>query len=87
MTKLVHKRIRMQIVLIVILCICYFAIPVSLAFFPSKVNQFQLFGLISFTWFYTFLQIPLTWILGWIYWYKAKKLDEKMKAVVQGELS
>jgi len=83
--QLIRERMRLQINLLVILCCCYFTIPLALIWFPEIMNQTTLFGGMSLTWLHTFLLIPLTWILGWVYWQKAKQLDKKVQAVLQEE--
>jgi len=84
--KLVRKRIKLIVWLLGILFISYFTIPLALALFPDKMTQPTFLGGASFLWVYTFWQIPLTWVMGGIYWYKAKGLDRKMHEVLQEEM-
>lgn len=53
----------------------YLSLPVSIGLFPEFMSQPR-FGWLSWAWIYSFVQIGMTWVLGWIYWRKSKELDE-----------
>lgn len=59
----------------------YLSLPVSIGLFPEFMSQPRI-GWVSIAWIYSFMQIGMTWILGFIYWIKSKQFDElivKMK--------
>lgn len=68
----------------VLAIIFYLALPLSLAVIPHTMNKSTLFGL-SWAWVYAFLQILMTWLIGWIYWVKAKQLDQLVERMRQEE--
>lgn len=68
----------------VLAIIFYLALPLSLAVIPHTMNKSTLFGL-SWAWVYAFLQILMTWLIGWIYWVKAKQLDMLVERMRQEE--
>lgn len=55
--------------------IFYFLLPVSIGFFPDFMSQPRI-GWVSLAWIYSFTQVGMTWLIGWVYWTKAKELDE-----------
>jgi len=55
--------------------IFYISLPLSIGLFPDFMSKPRI-DWISFAWIYSFLQVFMTWLFGWIYWLKAKKLDE-----------
>lgn len=83
MMAIVQKKYRFMIVLICILFMSYFLLPVMLAWFPEFI-QLKVFGHVSIIWIYTFLQIPITWLLGWIYYQKAKEFDRQIEELETG---
>lgn len=68
----------------VLAIIFYLALPLSLAVIPHTMNKSTLFGL-SWAWVYAFLQVLMTWLIGWIYWVKAKQLDMLVERMRQEE--
>ncbi len=68
----------------VLAVIFYMSLPLSLAVIPDKMNEHALFGL-SWAWLYAFLQVLMTWLIGWIYWVKAKQLDQLVERMRQEE--
>jgi len=54
--------------------IFFMFLPISLAFFPEFMKTSP-FGLLTWAWIFAFLQVVMTWIIGWIYWVRAKHLD------------
>jgi len=64
--------------------IFYLALPLSLTVIPHTMNKSALFGL-SWAWVYAFLQVLMTWLIGWIYWIKAKQLDLLVERMRQEE--
>jgi len=53
----------------------YMFLPISIGLFPDFMSTPRL-GWVSWAWIYSFAQIGVTWLLGWIYWVKAKELDK-----------
>ncbi|MBP1970562.1 uncharacterized membrane protein (DUF485 family) [Virgibacillus natechei] len=83
--QLMKKRRRLLIKLLTFLIIFYFALPLTLTFFPYQMNRAIPFVGISWGWLYAFAQIPMTWILGWIYYRNAKDFDRFIEQIKQGE--
>lgn len=81
--SLLYQKRRLLFFLLAVLSISYFGIPFALIYFPDIINQPILYEDISWTWLYTFLQIPMTWLLGWIYWQKAKQFDKQVQVILQ----
>ncbi|WP_407058260.1 DUF485 domain-containing protein [Tigheibacillus jepli] len=46
---------------------------------PSPIMQ------ISWAWLYAFLQIPMTWVLVFVYYSVMKRFDRLLKKLVQGD--
>lgn len=75
---------RLFLIWITILAlIFYLALPFSLAIIPETMNTSPI-GSLSWAWIYAFIQVIMTWIIGWIYWIKAKQLD-KLVAEIKRE--
>lgn len=68
----------------VLASIFYLALPLSLAVIPEQMNRPAIFGM-SWAWIYAFMQVMMTWVIGWIYWIKAKQLDKLVERIKQGE--
>lgn len=78
------RKKRFLIHILIFLFIFYFGLPFSLTFFPGWMNRSVLFNGITWGWIYAFAQIPMTWILGSIYAYKANTLDRLQHDLKQG---
>lgn len=76
-------RRKFIIPLIIFLIIFYSFLPVSLALWPDLVTQPTLIWGLPFIWLYAFLQILMTWFVGWLYWLRTKRLDEIVKEMRQ----
>lgn len=81
MLKLIQEKHRLLMILLVILAVFYFFIPLSLTFFPSWVLKKTLIFGLPFLWLYTFLQLPITWLMAWYYSYRAKKFEASIAAL------
>src|SRR5690625_7688957 len=82
---LVRRKKKLIYCLLIILFGSYFLPPFSLMFFPGWMNQAIYREGPSLIWVYTFLQIPFTWLLGWIYTYKRSEERLVGKGCVCGE--
>lgn len=60
----------------------FIALPISIELFPTFMNR-TVIGWVTFAWLFGFLQIIVTWLLGWMYWVKAKRLDELLNEAVR----
>jgi len=75
-----HAR-RSFLIKVTIFAIVFFMfLPIALGFFPSFMKQAP-FGVITYAWIFAFLQIIMTWIIGMLYWFKARKLDAMMEEI------
>ncbi|MBO1005923.1 DUF485 domain-containing protein [Pseudogracilibacillus auburnensis] len=80
------KERRLFLIWLTILSIIfYLSLPIALAIIPEWMNASPI-GSITWAWIYAFLQVIMTWIIGWIYWIKAKQLD-KLVAQIKQEAS
>jgi len=76
---------RLFIVSITILSlIFYLTLPLLLTVIPEAMNKPAIGGL-SLAWVYAFFQVVMTWLIGWIYWIKAKHLDKLVAQMKQEE--
>ncbi|MDY0395850.1 DUF485 domain-containing protein [Virgibacillus halophilus] len=54
-------------------------------FFHEEMNSPSSLMHITWGWLYAAVQIPLTWLLAGIYYYKMKQFDRRMKELRQGD--
>ncbi len=85
MDQLMKRKRLLFFWLLGLLFVSYFILPVALAYFPNVMNHAMFIGGPSIAWVYTFLQIPLTWLLGWVYWHKSKQYDKYVQTILQEE--
>ncbi|PWA08384.1 DUF485 domain-containing protein [Pueribacillus theae] len=81
--QVMQEKKQLVINLLAFLFVFYFSLPFSLAVFPTFMNKKIFDTGFTWAWLYAFLQIPLTWILGWIYYRKAKRLDQFVEQLKQ----
>ncbi|WP_010650404.1 DUF485 domain-containing protein [Oceanobacillus massiliensis] len=84
--RLIYEKKRMMTLSLGLVFLFYFLLPLSLIFFPDVMNRISFIQGMSWAWLYGFLQIPMTWMMGWIYHVKAKNFDRKVEEIKQGEL-
>src|SRR5699024_6932883 len=60
----------------------FLTLPISIELFPTFMNQ-PVIGWMTFAWLFGFAQIIVTWLLGWMYWKKAKRLDALLNEAVR----
>ncbi|WP_337019890.1 DUF485 domain-containing protein [Oceanobacillus massiliensis] len=84
--RLIYEKKRMMTLSLGLVFLFYFLLPLSLIFFPDVMNRISFIQGMSWAWLYGFLQIPMTWMMGWIYHVKAKIFDRKVEEIKQGEL-
>lgn len=77
-----RERKKFVISISVIAILFYVSLPLCLIFFPEQMNKAP-FGGFSWAWIYAFLQMGMTWVFGWLYWRKAKQLDEFVAEIDQ----
>ncbi len=63
----------------------YFALPILIWFFPEWIYKESPSSFIPWWWLFAFFQLIVTWILGWVYWCKAKKYDQLIEDLKQGK--
>lgn len=85
--RIIRAKWRFMIPMLVLVLIFYFMLPISLAFFPDVMNQTSFIPGVSWAWLYAFLQIPMTWIVGFIYHVKAKKFDQQIEEWKREDIS
>lgn len=54
----------------------FLSLPIGIGVFPKAFTSSSPIMGISWAWLYAFMQVITTWIIGWIYWKKAKYFDE-----------
>lgn len=84
---LINERKRMLILTLALVFSFYFMLPLSLTFLPELMNRASFIPGLTWAWTYAFLQIPMTWLIGWIYHVKAKKFEEKLIEIKREELT
>lgn len=85
--SLIQEKKRMVVPAMIMIFIFYFMLPLSLLFFPDGMNQISVIPGVTWAWLYGFLQIPMTWLMGWLYHWKSKKFDQRIDELMQEELS
>lgn len=75
------ERKRFLIKITIFTFVFFLALPLSIELFPNLMGR-PIIGWMSLAWLFGFMQIVVTWILGWLYWKKAKKLDAQLKKAV-----
>ncbi|MEI3607167.1 DUF485 domain-containing protein [Pseudogracilibacillus sp. SE30717A] len=76
---------RLFVVSITVLAIIfYLALPLSLSVIPDTMNKPAIAN-VSWAWIYAFMQVLMTWLIGWVYWIKAKQLDKLVDRIKQEE--
>ena len=78
---LIQSKRRFLVWSIILVFLFYFMLPLSLIFIPDAMNQTSFILGMTWAWAYGFLQIPMTWVVGWIYHVKAKKFDEQIEEI------
>ncbi|MEC5425680.1 DUF485 domain-containing protein [Virgibacillus sp. C22-A2] len=81
--QLVHEKKRFLFPVIVFLFVFYFTLPFTLAFFPEQMSMPAPYTAIPWAWIYAFGQFIMTWLLGWMYWRKAKRFDQLIDQMKQ----
>ncbi|MFD2208238.1 DUF485 domain-containing protein [Virgibacillus halophilus] len=83
--ELVRRKKKMLFSILLVFFVFYFGLPFSLAFFHEEMNSPSSLMHITWGWLYAAVQIPLTWLLAGIYYYKMKQFDRRMKELRQGD--
>ncbi|GAB3798087.1 DUF485 domain-containing protein [Virgibacillus kimchii] len=83
---IMEEKKRFLVPMLIFLLAFYFMLPLSLTFFPEYMNSNSFIQGVSWGWLYTFLQIPMTWFLGWVYHQKSKKFDRELEKIRREEL-
>jgi len=78
---IMQEKKRFLLPMLIFLLVFYFMLPLSLAFFPKAMGRMSIIPGLSWGWLYTFLQIPMTWLLGWMYHQKSKKFDRELEEI------
>ncbi|WP_042149797.1 DUF485 domain-containing protein [Paucisalibacillus sp. EB02] len=83
---LIQSKKRILVPTIILVLLFYFMLPLSLIFFPDAMNQTSFIPGVTWAWAYGFLQIPMTWLIGWIYHIKATTFDQQIEKIKREEL-
>lgn len=76
------ERKRFLTIISVFTFFFFLALPLSIELFPNFMAK-PVVGWISLAWLFGFMQVIVTWLLCWIYWKKAKKLDALLQEAVR----
>jgi len=82
--QLIQKKKKFIIPLIIFLSLFYFGLPLMIWFFPSMLENAKGLFHVPWWWLYAFLQLLMTWVIGWLYWVKAKRFDAMVEKLEQG---
>lgn len=66
---------------LLLVIVFYFGLPLSVSFFPALMAQASPFLKLPWGWVYAFLQFMMTFVLGWLYWKKAKHFDRLVEQI------
>ncbi|WP_010093998.1 DUF485 domain-containing protein [Ornithinibacillus scapharcae] len=83
---LIRERKKMLIPTLMLVFLFYFMLPLSLTLLPDLMNRTSFIPGLTWAWVYAFMQIPMTWLVGWGYHVNAKKLEEKINGIKREEL-
>src|SRR5699024_2834410 len=81
--KVIRKIYKCFLILLVILFMSYSSVQLIITLSTVYMLLNLTFSVIPFICIYTFLELPVTWILGWIYFNYTKKLDEKVEELLR----
>lgn len=84
--SLIYERRKRLLFTLALVFLFYFMLPLSLTLLPELMNRTSFIPGLTWAWAYAFLQIPMTWIIGWLYHVKAKKFEEKINEIKREEL-
>ncbi|VEF48201.1 phage protein (superinfection immunity) [Bacillus freudenreichii] len=74
--QLITSKKRLIIPMTILFIFFYFALPFFIWYLPQWINFEGKSLFLPWWWLFAFFQLAVTWILGWVYWYKAKRHDE-----------
>ncbi|MFD1849760.1 DUF485 domain-containing protein [Oceanobacillus bengalensis] len=83
---LIRGKKRLMVPAFVLALLFYFMLPLSLIFFPEVMNRPSFVMGLTWAWLYAFLQIPMTWFMGWFYHVISKRFERQMEEIIQEEL-
>lgn len=78
--QLIREKKQFILPVLLFFLLFYFSLPFAIWLFPNLISLERSVFFMPWWWLYTFLQIILTWIFGWLYWRKSLHLD---KLIVQ----
>jgi uncharacterized membrane protein (DUF485 family) len=81
---LMKKKKRFIIFGILFFLLFYFSLPLSIWMFPGLIADGKRMSAFPWWWVFAFLQFLMTWLLGWLYWKKAKTYDKLVDQLKQG---
>lgn len=84
--QLLKEKRRFLFSVIPFLIIFYFSLPLTIAFFPDQMNNSPPFINLPWSWLYAFAQFLVTWLLGLVYWQKAKRYDQLVEQMKQEDI-
>lgn len=58
----------------------YLMLPLSIAFFPEIMNR-RVYHMFTWAWVFSLAQFIMIWVLGMIYFYKAKRYDRLVEEI------
>lgn len=82
--QLMRVKKRFILPALLFLMLFYFCLPLTIWLFPKWMNETPAFVLVPWGWLYAFSQLFMTWLLGWLYWRKAKRFDRLVAQMKQG---
>lgn len=82
--ELLRKKKALIIPVVLFFLLFYFGLPLSVWLFPEMMEYERGPFHLPWWWVYAFLQLIITWFLGWIYWVKAKGFDKMVEKIKQG---
>lgn len=81
--QLLKSKKRLIVPMTVFFILFYFALPLFIWFFPQWIYTEKNSLFMPWWWLLAFFQLIVTWILGWIYWNRAKEHDELIEQLKQ----
>lgn len=73
--QLIQRKKRFLIPMTLFIMLFYFGLPLAISLYPTWMGRTIPGVYFSWAWLYAFVQLGMTWFVGWFYWRKAQTFD------------
>ncbi len=78
--KLIREKKRFILPATISFLIFYFALPLSITWFPQFMNR-PFYHFLTYAWVFAIMQFVMVWTIGFLYYMKAKSFDHKAEEI------